>query len=171
MRYLKKYSLLATTLALLLSGTGLAQDAKSPPASQAPAIPLAAKPGDSADKIVDNFFALLGKNQVDEACDYLTNGTKFGDNLDWVADLKVKTKGAIKVCGDIQGYELLGIQNVGTHLMRSSYLSLGKAYPLRWKFYFYKSDNAWKLIDLRLEIGLADMFDDIKPPQPPAPGQ
>jgi hypothetical protein len=171
MRYFQKYLLLSAAFAFLSVHTGYAQDAKTAPGTQPAATPLTAKTDDSADKIVQNFFALMGKDQIDQACDYLTNGTKIADNLEWVAALKVKTKEAVKSTGTIQGYELLGIQNVGTHLMRSTYIALGKGYPLVWKFYFYKSDNAWKLIDLRLEIGLSDVFEDNKAPQEPARGQ
>ena len=167
MRYFQKYFLISAALAFLFASSGFAQDSKPAPG------PVTAKPDDSADKTVQNFFALMTKGQVDQACDYLTNGTKIAENLEWVAALKVKTKEAIKSTGDVQGYELLGIQNVGTHLMRSTYIALGKGYPLIWKFYFYRTDKTWKLIDLRLEIGLSDVFEENKPPQEPTstPGQ
>ncbi len=168
MRYFHKYLLLSAAFALLPASTGFTQDPKPQPA----ATPLTAKPDESVDKIVENFFALLGKDQVDQACDYLVNGTKIAENLEWVANLKVKTKETIKASGEIQGYELLGIQNEGTHLMRSTYVALGKGYPLVWKFYFYRSEKEWKLIDMRLEIGLSDVFENNKPPQEvPAAGQ
>ncbi len=176
MRYLQKYLPVSAALIFLRAGTVIAQDVKKTPAPQAAPeaapSPATGKTDESVDKLVENFFALLAKDQTDQACDYLTNGTKIAENLEWVAALKVKTKEAIKASGEIQGSELLSIQNVGTHLMRSTYVSLGKGYPLIWKFYFYRSDKAWKLIDLRLEVGLSDVFEDGKlPTQQPAAGR
>jgi hypothetical protein len=39
-------------------------------------------------------------------------------------------------------------------------LSLGKEFPLRWRFYFYKPMDTWKLIDIRVDDRLAAMFDE-----------
>src|ERR1700677_710886 len=165
MRYFQKHLLVCAAIASLLAGTGFAQEPKPASPAQPAATPLAAKPGDSADKIVENFFALLTKDQVDQAYDYLTAGTKIAERLDEVSDLKVKAREAIRIRGDIKGYELLNIQNAGTHLMRATYVSLGKSFPLRWKFYFYKGDTIWKLIDIGIDDGLANMFDENKAPE------
>ena len=164
MRYFQKYSAISRRIIALLAqaraGRRISKSAgpvRSPRNSTPAATPSATPAGPVAviprTRSWVTSFALLSKDQVDQAYDYLTNGTKFAkENRIKVADLKVKTKGAIRANGQTQGYELLTIQNVGTHLMRSTYLSLGKSYPLRWKFYFYRSDKtrgssltcAWK---------------------------
>jgi hypothetical protein len=81
--------------------------------------------------------------------------------------LKAKTREAIEVFGAISGYELVDSKNVGTRLLRRTYLSLGRDFPLRWRFYFYKSENVWRLIDLRVDDRLAGMFDETDEPRTP----
>lgn len=138
---------------LLMAATGRVAHAQAPAPSA----------GMSADKIVDSFFAYLGKGQVDQAYDFLTNGTKIAEKPDEVAKLKSTTKDAIRIFGDISGYELIATKTAGTHLMCSTYLSLGKGYPLRWKFYFYRWDKTWRLIDIRVDDRLVDIFDETIP--------
>lgn len=173
-----------TALTVVMCMPGLAQDKKSkakPSPSAAPTLitvpeskpepsPGGANAGQSVDKTVNDFFTLLGKDQFDKAYDQLVAGTQIAERSDQVAALKSKTKEAVKLFGEIGGYELVGIKNVGTHLMCSTYLSLGKNCPLRWKFYFYKSgDNIWRLIDIRVDDRLVEMFDE-KPSKPDSTG-
>lgn len=162
---MQKYPTLFAALALLLPRAGFAQDSAKTPAPAPAAQPVAASTGDSVDKTVAKFFGLLMKGQIDDAYAYLTNGTKIGDDLQEMAKLKVNTKVAIDKFGQIKGFELVSIQTTGTHLMRATYISLGTGYPLRWKFYFYRLDNGWQLIDLGVDDRLVDMFDDNKPQQ------
>ena len=74
--------------------------------------------------------------------------------------LKAKTKEAISVFGMISGYEVVSTKQVGERLVRYTIVSLGKEFPLRWRFYFYKPADSWKLIDLRVDDRLAAMFDE-----------
>jgi hypothetical protein len=163
--------LTALAAALFLTSVAHAQDAKKSP-SPTPSLPGAgpavASTGDSLDQTMEKFFGFLGKGQIDEAYNYLTKGTKIGDDLEEMAKLKVNTKEAIQKFGDIKGYELVTIQPAGTHLIRATYLSLGAAYPLRWKFYFYRLDKTWNLIDIGVDDRLVDIFDDNKVPQQPS---
>ena len=32
--------------------------------------------------------------------------------------------------------------------------------PLRWRFYFYKAQGTWKLVDLRVDDGLVELFEE-----------
>ncbi len=111
-------------------------------------------------KILDSFFDLLQQDHVDQAYDQLTKGTKLADKPEDIRLLKSKTNQAINVYGDIVGREVVAIQNVGTHLLRATCLSVGKNYPLRWRFYFYRDDKTWRLIDIRVDDRLVDMFDE-----------
>lgn len=160
-RYIQKYLPVFAALTLAFPCAGFGQDAgKTPTPSTTPALPAASE---SVDRIVENFYGLLTKGQVDEAYDFLTKGTRIADDLPRMASLKGRTKDAIKLFGDIQGFELVSIQNSGTHLMRATYISLGKTAPLRWRFLFYRLDKTWKLIDLGVDDRLSDLFDDNKP--------
>ena len=175
MFYIRKYLAAFTGLAFLTAATVSAQDAnKTPaPASQAPvpANPALCSTGDSLDGTVQKFFGMLAKGQTDDAYNYLTKGTKIAEDLEEMAKLKVNTKEAIQKFGEIKGYELVNIQTAGTRLMRATYLSLGTSYPLRWKFYFYRLDKTWNLIDIGVDDRLVDMFDDNKPqPEPELSG-
>ncbi len=67
--------------------------------------------------------------------------------------------------GSIAGYEVVEEKTVGTHLMRRTCLSLNSDLPLRWRFYFYESDGQWKLIDLRVDDALVELFEDAPRPK------
>ena len=112
------------------------------------------------EKIVNRFFGYLQRKDVDTAYDQLTRATKIAERSDDVKTLKAKTKEAISVFGAIGGYEVVSTKNVGERLLRYTIVSLGKEFPLRWRFYFYKPADAWKLIDMRVDDRLAAMFDE-----------
>jgi hypothetical protein len=115
---------------------------------------------DEVSQLTDAFFFLLGKNEIDKAYAQLTAGTKIAERADDIATLKSKTQQAIQFFGQIQGHELVAVRTVGTHLMAATYLSIGRDFPLRWRFYFYRADKTWRLIDIRVDDRLVDMFDE-----------
>lgn len=112
---------------------------------------------------IDTFFFAIEKRQIDAAYEQLTKGTKIAERPEDIATLKAKTQQAVQMFGEIQGHEIVDVKNVRTHLLRVTYLSLGKDYPLRWRFYFYKGGDAWRLIDIRVDDRLADMFGEAAP--------
>ena len=97
---------------------------------------------------------------MDQAYDQLTRGTKIAERAEDVKTLKTKTKEAITVFGPMLGFDTVVKKNVGTRLVSYTLLSLGKEFPLRWRFYFYKPQETWRLIDLRVDDRLATMFDE-----------
>ena len=115
---------------------------------------------DGPEKIIARFFSYLERREVDQAYDQLTRGTKIADRADDVRTLKSKTKEAITVFGPVLGFDTVVKKNVGARLVSYTLLSLGKEFPLRWRFYFYKPQETWKLIDLRVDDRLAAMFDE-----------
>lgn len=138
------------------------------PAPAAPAPVTAPQAGvDEPGQAAAAFFALLQKGQIDEAYLNLTRGSKIGERPEELQTLKSKTTEAIQVFGAIQGYELLETKAVGTNLMRRTYLSLGKDFPLRWRFYFYRTGGHWRLVDLRVDDRLGGMFDEQDEPRGP----
>lgn len=135
-------------------------------------VPLMASEGNSAvrpqvdeaiAKSLNTFFELLAKNQIDKAYEHLILGTKIAEQTKDVATLRSKTQQAIQVFGEVRGHELVGVKNVGTHLLAATYLSVGRDFPLRWRFYFYRADGPWKLVDIRVDDRLMDMFDERAP--------
>jgi hypothetical protein len=129
------------------------------PAPPAPSSPL--PPGlDEPTQIATLFFALLQKNQVEEAYASLTRGSKFSERPEDVRNLKAKTSEAIQLFGEIQGSELIESKAVGANLLRRTYLSLGRDFPLRWRFYFYRTEKKWRLVDLRVDDRLGGIFEE-----------
>lgn len=150
-----KNSLRFLSLLVLLCAAAHSQDATS--ASPTVATPTSTEPNANA---IANFFESLKSKQVDKAYDELVKGTKIAEKPKDVSTLKAKTTEAIALFGQIQGYEIVETKMVGTHLARFTCLSIGKDFPLRWRFYFYLAEPLWRLIDIRVDDRLADMFDE-----------
>jgi hypothetical protein len=121
---------------------------------------------DGPEKIIARFFSYLQRKEVDQAYDQLTRGTKIAERAEDVKTLKTKTKEAITVFGPMLGFDTVVKKNVGTRLVSYTLLSLGKEFPLRWRFYFYKPQDTWRLIDLRVDDRLAAMFDETEEVRP-----
>jgi len=117
---------------------------------------------------LDLFFSALKRNEIEKAFDRLPKSRMIAEDLEYVIRLKKDTKRAIDLFGAIQGYEIIQIQPAGTRLLRFIAVSFGKEMPLRWRLTFYRSENEWKLVDLRIDDGLTYLFDD---PGHPAPAQ
>jgi hypothetical protein len=115
------------------------------------------------------FFGLLQKNQVEEAYTGLMKGSKIAERPEELRGLKAKTTEAIEVFGAIQGFDLLETKMAGKHLMRRTYVSLGRDFPLRWRFYFYRIDGPWQLVDLRVDDRLGGIFEEPEESRAPSP--
>jgi len=109
------------------------------------------------------FFGGLEKNQIEEAYTTLTKGSKIGDRPEELRTLKAKTSEALSLFGEIRGFELVETKLVGSALRRYTFLSFGRDFPLRWRFYFYRTEKAWRLIDLHVDDRLAGIFEEQEP--------
>ncbi len=155
---------------LSVSLFSLAQEKKPkapPPVEIVPAAPrpLTTAANDLPAQVAAIFFGLLEKNEIDPAYEGLMKGSRIAERPEELKTLKTKTREAIDVFGPIQAYELVETRNVGTHLLRRTYLSLNKEFPLRWRFYFYLSGDVWRLIDLRVDDRVTGMFDETDEPK------
>ena len=112
------------------------------------------------DDIISAFFLALKADQVDAAYDALVRNTIIAERQKDVDGLKAKTKEAIDGYGPISGFESVDEREVGTVLMRRTCISLNSDLPLRWRFYFYKTQGEWRLVDLRIDDGLVELFED-----------
>lgn len=110
-------------------------------------------------KSISSFFEALAQKDVAAAYDQLTKGTVIAEKAEEIAQLKTKTRQALDLFGDVQGSEIVRVEKVGGHLLGATCLSVGKKLPLRWRFYFYRSEAEWKLIDIRVDDRLVEMFD------------
>lgn len=132
---------------------------KTPEKPASPAVITSTVPPEPA-QIVRAFFAALGTGDIDGAYTGLMKGSRIGERPEEVRTLKAKTKEAIDLFGVVHGYDLVDTKPVGERLMRATYLSLGHELPLRWRFYFYKAEADWKLIDIRVDDKLNGIFDE-----------
>jgi len=129
-------------------------------------LPLPVGVPDGIAQMVAVFFDSLQKVEVDQAYNVLTKGSKIAEKPEELKQLKAKTQEAIEVFGAISGYDLVDSKSVGNRLVRATYASHGKIYPLRWRFYFYKPEDTWRLIDMRVDDKLSAMFDEPEEAKP-----
>jgi hypothetical protein len=153
---------------LALTALAVAQEKPAKPEKPKPAAP-ADVANDLPSQVASIFFGLLQKGEIDSAYEGLTKGSKVAERPEELRTLKTKTREAIDVFGPVKSYELVESKTVGTALLRRTYLSLNKEFPLRWRFYFYLSDNVWRLIDLRVDDRITGMFDEADEPRAAAP--
>lgn len=127
-----------------------------------PAAPSIAKdtPSRTPDEIAAAFFEALKSDRVDAAYDTLANEFALAERGDQEKSIRAQTQKALDAYGPALGYELVREEKLGTHLLRRTYLLAGAELPLRWRLYFYKPAERWKLIDLRIDDAIADWFDD-----------
>ena len=131
--------------------------AKEPEASPTP---TATRNLDTPAETLDLFFLALKAGQVDAAYEALVKDTIIAERKEDVDSLKKRTKDAIESYGPIVGYELVDEKIVGTSLLRRTCISLNTDLPLRWRFYFYKSEGTWRLVDLRVDDALVELFEE-----------
>jgi hypothetical protein len=109
---------------------------------------------------MDLFFLALKAGQVNAAYDALVKDTIIAERTQDVTGLKERTKQAIDSYGPISGYEVVDEKVVGASLLRRTCVSLNASLPLRWRFYFYRSEGTWRLVDLRVDDGLVELFEE-----------
>lgn len=119
-------------------------------------------------EVLERFFSLLRQEKIEPAYQALVAGTILGERKEDIDALKQKTQKAIDSYGAISGYEIVDTLTAGKSLIRYTCISLNEDLPLRWRFYFYQGPNGWRLVDLRIDDGLVELFESIKK-QPPTP--
>ncbi len=138
------------------------------PDSQAPttASPTPASTSDPATKhpepaaAIGAFFLALKAGQVDAAYEGLVKNTIIAERKENVSELKESTKKALDHYGPVSGYDVVDTLQVGASLMRQTCISLNQDLPLRWRFYFYRSEGSWKIVDMRVDDGLVELFEE-----------
>jgi len=124
-----------------------------------PALPAKQKPEDPG-ALIGAFFLALKSGQVDAAYDGLVRSTIIAERKENVRALKESTQKALDSYGPVSGYEVVDTLQVGSSLVRQTCLSLNQDLPLRWRFYFYRSGGVWKIVDIRVDDGLVELFEE-----------
>jgi hypothetical protein len=128
------------------------------PASTTPAAPSSSMDPAAA---LSRFFEALKADQLETAYSGLVKNTIIAARPENVEQLKEKTRTAIDNFGPVRGYEVVETLEVGKSLYRHTCISLNEDLPLRWRFYFYRSGNQWKIVDLRVDDGIVELFDEV----------
>jgi hypothetical protein len=114
----------------------------------------------SPEEVLRLFFEDLKADKLDAAYQGLVKNTILSERTGTVDQLKEKTREALDRFGPVQGWDTVETLNVGENLRRFTCVSLNSDLPMRWRFYFYRSGSQWKVIDLRVDDGIADLFDE-----------
>ena len=128
------------------------------PATAALAEPPVKHPDPAA--AIGAFFLALKAGQVDAAYEGLVKNTIIAERKENVNELKESTKKALDHYGPLSGYEVVDTLQVGSSLLRQTCISLNQDLPLRWRFYFYRSEGGWKIVDMRVDDGLVELFEE-----------
>lgn len=139
----------------------------SPLSINGPGAPATPVPMLNPPQTLERFFSLLKKEKTQEAYDSLVAGTILGERKEDVVALKNKTQQALDSYGSISGFEIIDTLNAGQNLLRYTCISLNEDLPLRWRFYFYNGPKGWRLVDLRIDDGLVELFESVKQHAPP----
>jgi hypothetical protein len=124
-----------------------------------PALSAKHKP-DEPGALIGAFFLALKSGQVDAAYAALVRNTIIAERKENVNELMTSTKKALDSYGPVNGYEVVDTLQVGSNLVRQTCISLNQDLPLRWRFYFYRSGGVWKIVDIRVDDGLVELFED-----------
>lgn len=112
-------------------------------------------------EVLKQFFEDLKADQLDSAYQGLVKNTIISERTENIDQLKEKTRLALDNFGPVQGFEIVESLDVGSALIRFTCVSLNADVPMRWRFYFYRSGSQWKIIDLRVDDGIADLFEEV----------
>ncbi|MFM8364776.1 MAG: hypothetical protein ACKOAS_06435 [Verrucomicrobiota bacterium] len=113
------------------------------------------------EEVLRLFFEDLKADKLDAAYQGLVKNTVLSERAGTTDQLKEKTRSALDHFGPVKGYEIVENLQVGDSLFRYTCVSLNEDIPMRWRFYFYRSANQWKVIDLRVDDGIADLFEEV----------
>jgi hypothetical protein len=132
------------------------------PSAQKPASPTTPAPRIlEPTEILKQFFEDLQAEQLDSAYQGLVKNTIISERTENIDQLKEKTRVALDNFGPVKGFEIVESLDVGSALIRFTCVSLNADVPMRWRFYFYRSGAQWKIIDLRVDDGIADLFEEV----------
>ena len=112
-------------------------------------------------QILKQFFEDLKAEQLDSAYQGLVKNTIISERTENIDQLKEKTRQALDNFGPVKGHEIVESLQVGDSLYRFTCVSLNEDVPMRWRFYFYRSGTQWKIIDLRVDDGIAELFEEV----------
>lgn len=156
------------TACFFLASTAFAQQSTEPKwrllfATPTPSPSPSPTPLNTAEptQLLRRFFEALKADKLDEAYEGLAKNTLIAAKAENLEQLKKRTRDAMDNFGPVKGYEVVETLEIGNSLFRQTCISLNEDLPLRWRFYFYRADSKWKIVDLRVDDGIVELFDDV----------
>ena len=108
-----------------------------------------------------DFFDLLIKDDVNSAFKKLLAKSPIVKKAEDLEELKKQTRRAIKLYGNISGYEAVSWEVASDSYIRLRYLGIHQDLPMRWIFTFYKSPKrGWIVSNVRLDDLTERFFSD-----------
>ncbi len=107
---------------------------------------------------MQKFFENIIANKIEEAYREILADSTLIQNP---ANLRVfidKTTKAFEIYGRARHFEIYDHRKIGERMLVLTYLTAQPIQPLRWRFVFYRPENAWRLIDLRVDDALDDLL-------------
>ncbi|MDW8349927.1 MAG: hypothetical protein RML49_06685 [Verrucomicrobiae bacterium] len=107
---------------------------------------------------MQNFFTKVISGKIEEAYRELLADSTLTQNPTNLKLFIERTSKAFEVYGRARFYEIYDNRKIGERLVVLTYLTAQPVQPLRWRFVFYRPENAWRLIDLRVDDSLDDLI-------------
>lgn len=107
----------------------------------------------------EGFFRTLQEGKVRESYELLLANERLGQQQESVSLLVRKTEQALALYGKLLGFEVYDSYHVGSSVTVVTYITHLPLQPLRWRFVFYKPEERWNLIDLRVDDVLDDLIE------------
>ncbi|CAB4242986.1 conserved exported protein of unknown function [Methylacidimicrobium sp. AP8] len=108
--------------------------------------------------LVERFFKDLIAGEIQKAFQDLLVTSRLSSRHENLSVLMDKTAQAFTYYGKATGFEPYDTRAVGSRLLVVTYLLDLDLQPLRWRFVYYRPEEAWKLIDIRVDDALEDLI-------------
>ncbi|MGD9895583.1 MAG: hypothetical protein AB7T14_00675 [Candidatus Methylacidiphilaceae bacterium] len=107
---------------------------------------------------IEKFFKDLLAGEIQRAFQELLVTSRLSSRHDNISVLMDKTAQAFTYYGKATGFEPYDTRAIGSRLYVVTYLLDLALQPLRWRFVYYRPEEAWKLIDIRVDDALEDLI-------------
>ena len=142
---------------------GFGQSAPSPQVRDLPPLRMHGEPNlqgpiPEIRVLVERFFKDLVAGEIQKAFQDLLVTSRLSSRHENISVLMDKTAQAFTYYGKGTGFEPYDTRGIGNRLYVVTYLLDLEVQPLRWRFVYYRPEEAWKLIDIRVDDALEDLI-------------
>lgn len=139
------------------------QSAPSPQVRDLPPLRTHGEPNGQAPipeirSLIERFFRDLVAGEIQKSFQDLLVTSRLSSRHENVSVLMDKTAQAFTYYGKATGFEPYDTRAIGSRLYVVTYLLDLDLQPLRWRFVYYRPEEAWKLIDIRVDDALEDLI-------------